>query len=111
MGYRGSGISIYREALAWDSPTFIPRLLDAFRFRSVVAERFALTPAQAQLNRRHRQDAADEIAFALARGAIRSPRAAAAAAGGILRAGPPLWRAIAAAMPRLSAIRRRMAAA
>ncbi|SOB81118.1 succinoglycan biosynthesis protein ExoW [Sphingomonas guangdongensis] len=108
MGHRGSGISIYREALAWDSPTFIPRLLDAFRFRSLVAARFGLTAAQARVNSGHRQRAADEIAFALARRALHSPHTVAREVKQVLRVGPALWRAIAAAIPRLPLIRRRM---
>ena len=109
LGHRGAGVSVYREALAWDSPGFIPRLLDAFHFRGLVAERFALPPPLASGNARARQEAADEIAFALARRLARGRRASALrqVAGG----GPALWTALARALPRLPAIRRRMAAA
>jgi succinoglycan biosynthesis protein ExoW len=110
LGHRGEGVSVYREALAWDSDAFIPRLLDAFRFRGIVARRFALTPSLARLNRAMRRDAADEIAFAIARRIARSSRAGLAAIQQADAGGASLWWAVARALPRLPAIRRRMLA-
>ena len=109
LGHRGRGVSVYREALAWDSPTFIPRLIDAFHLRTLIASRFDLSPAATRLNARERREAAEEIAFALAR-RIRSPGDLPAALGAITREGG-LWAAVIAALPRLPAIRRRMATA
>lgn len=48
--------------------------------------------------------------FAPARRFTRAPRAGAAALAQVARGGPPLWAAMARALPRLPAIRRRMAA-
>jgi len=111
MGSRGRGVSVYREALPWDSAGFIPRLIDAFHFRSLVASRFTLDAEQAAINSRHRRQAADEIAFALARRLMRSPAHAVSAVGAIAREGPSLWAMLVAAVPRLLRIRRRMLAA
>lgn len=109
MGHRGTGVSVYREALAWDAPGYIPRLLDAFYFRTLVALRFDLAPALAQLNARYRQEAADEIAYALVRRMVRSPRRGARALAEVTHGGAALW-AVVRALPRLPAIRRRIAA-
>ena len=111
LGHRGAGVSVYREALAWDSDGFIPRLLDAFRFRGEVAARFRLAPRLARLNARMRLDAADQIAFVLARRLARSPRRGAEALRQASASGPALWAAVGRALPRLRSIRRRMAAA
>ncbi len=109
MGHRGAGVSVYREALGWDAPGYIPRLLDAFHFRGLVASRFDLTPPLARLNARFRREAADEIAYALVRRAAKSPRRGARALAEVARGGPALWAAVAKALPRLRAIRRRVA--
>lgn len=110
LGQRGRGVSVYREALAWDSPAFIPRLIDAFHLRTLIARRFTLLPETARLNARERREAAEEIAFALAR-RLRHPRELPTALAAVTREGNGLWTAIVTALPRLSAIRRRMLAA
>jgi succinoglycan biosynthesis protein ExoW len=110
LGKRGRGVSVYREALAWDSPAFIPRLIDAFHLRTLIASRFALSPKAARLNACERREAAEEIAFALVR-LLRSPRELPAALAAVTHERHGLWAMIVAAIPRLLTIRRRMLAA
>jgi succinoglycan biosynthesis protein ExoW len=109
LGQRGRGVSVYREALAWDSSAFIPRLIDAFHLRTLIAQRFVLSPDVAQINAQERRKAAEEIAFAIVR-RLRRPHDLPAALTAVTREGPGLWSAILAALPSLPRIRRRMAA-
>lgn len=107
MGHRGHGISIYGEALNWDSPHYLARLLDAYHFRTLVAKRFRFDAAIAAANERHRQEAADEIAFAV----VRRPALAVRHARAILwREGAALPLRLLRAAPRLPAIVRNVRA-
>ena len=76
MGARGTGVSIYRAALEWDSSTAPARLIDELAFRSMLLARYGRSQPQRAILQdrlRHKQLG---LAFLIVRSLARNPRLA-----------------------------------
>lgn len=91
MGARGRGISVYRDALAWDSPHAPDRLIDGLVFRDKLLRAFDLTPAQRALSEKEAQETRDHLTFLCLRNLRHRPGTSAHAAARITRELPSFW--------------------
>lgn len=107
-GRRGSGVSIYREALAWDSPHVLDRLVDGLVFRTIVERRFSLRGGEQLIQEVATREAYDHFAFLWARNLPRRPRAAVRAITRLLAEAPSCRKRLPGAFRRLPAHRRRL---
>jgi len=63
MGSRGEGVSIYREALAWDSANAPDRLIDGLIFRRKLASSYQLDDDRRLLSEKEAQETRDHLLF------------------------------------------------
>lgn len=91
MGARGEGVSVYREALAWDSVNAPDRLIDGLVFRHKLATVFDLDPAQRRLSGRETQATRDHLVFLCLRNLRYRPLRSLHAAFRITRELPGFW--------------------
>jgi succinoglycan biosynthesis protein ExoW len=63
MGSRGEGVSIYREALAWDSTNAPDRLIDGLIFRQKLVTSYPLDDDQRLLSEKEAQETRDHLLF------------------------------------------------
>ncbi|MDZ5696161.1 glycosyltransferase family 2 protein [Chelativorans sp. M5D2P16] len=91
MGTRGEGVSVYREALAWDSVNAPDRLIDGLVFRDKLATTFDLDPTQRRLSEQEAQVTRDHLVFLCLRNLRYRPLATLHAALRISRELPSFW--------------------
>jgi succinoglycan biosynthesis protein ExoW len=91
MGARGEGVSIYREALAWDSVNAPDRLIDGLVFRDKLAALFDLDPAQKKLSENEAQVTRDHLVFLCLRNLRYRPLTTLHAVRRISRELPAFW--------------------
>jgi succinoglycan biosynthesis protein ExoW len=91
MGSRGQGVSIYREALAWDSANAPDRLIDGLVFRDKLSRSFELDPDQRSLSDHEAQVTRDHLLFLCLRNLRYRPRNTANALLRVSREIPGFW--------------------
>jgi succinoglycan biosynthesis protein ExoW len=91
MGCRGQGVSIYREALAWDSPNAPNRLIDGLVFRDKLMRHFRLDLGQKQLSEKEAQETRDHLLFLCIRNLRYRPRNSVEALVRVTRENPRFW--------------------
>lgn len=91
MGARGRGVSVYRDALAWDSPHAPDRLIDGLVFRDKLLKAFNLTPEQRALSEKEAQETRDHLTFLCLRNLRSQPGTSMRAAVRITRELPRFW--------------------
>lgn len=105
MGYRGRGVSIYRETLAWDSPNGLNRILDQMVARKKMLSAFDLTPVQRSALQRDLQEMCTHFVLISLRNCIRQPRTLVAALTRMTRDIPQIWQMLPASLWQLPAYR------
>lgn len=91
MGSRGRGVSVYREALAWDSVNAPDRLIDGLVFRDKLVTIFDLDPTQRGLSEQEAQETRDHLVFLCLRNLRYRPLVTLRAALRITRELPSFW--------------------
>jgi succinoglycan biosynthesis protein ExoW len=91
MGARGEGVSIYREALAWDSVNAPDRLIDGLVFRNKLTTVFDLDAAQRKLSEKEEQETRDHLVFLCLRNLRYRPLTTLHAIRRISRELPSFW--------------------
>lgn len=91
MGSRGEGVSIYREALAWDSVNAPDRLIDGLVFRDKLVNTFDLDSTQRRLSEQEAQETRDHLVFLCLRNLRYRPLTTLRAALRISRELPSFW--------------------
>lgn len=91
MGSRGKGVSVYREALAWDSVNAPDRLIDGLVFRHELATLFDLDATQRRLSEQEAQATRDHLVFLCLRNLRYRPLTTLRAAVRITRELPGFW--------------------
>ena len=91
MGSRGEGVSIYREALSWDSVNAPNRLIDGLVFRHKLVTGFALEGRQKILSENEAQETRDHLLFLCIRNLRYRPRNTIDALMRVSRDNPSFW--------------------
>lgn len=91
MGSRGQGVSIYREALSWDSANAPNRLIDGLVFRRTLARRFDLDAQRKLLHLVEEQETRDHLLFLCIRNLRYRPRNTLDALQRVSREIPSFW--------------------
>ncbi|WP_159586511.1 glycosyltransferase family 2 protein [Chelativorans xinjiangense] len=91
MGSRGRGVSVYREALAWDSVHAPNRLIDGLVFRDKLLTIFDLDSTQRRLSEQEAQETRDHLVFLCLRNLRYRPLNTLDAALRISRELPSFW--------------------
>jgi succinoglycan biosynthesis protein ExoW len=91
MGSRGQGVSIYREALSWDSANAPNRLIDGLIFRRKLARRFDLDAQRKLLSFVEEQETRDHLLFLCIRNLRYRPRNTIEALLRVSREIPSFW--------------------
>ncbi|TAM99092.1 MAG: glycosyltransferase family 2 protein [Rhizobiaceae bacterium] len=91
MGARGEGVSIYREALAWDSVNAPDRLIDGLVFRNKLTTVFDLDAVQKTLSEKEEQETRDHLVFLCLRNLRYRPLTTLHAIRRISRELPSFW--------------------
>lgn len=105
MGYRGRGVSIYRETLAWDSPNGLNRILDQMVARKKMLTTFNLSHVQRSALQRDLQGMCTHFVLISLRNCIRQPRVLIAALTRMTRDIPQIWQMLPASLWQLPAYR------
>lgn len=90
-GWRGVGVSIYRESLAWDSPNGLSRVADEISMRTAISRRFNLGRPQLRLLRSDAQMVCNHFVFLAVRNARKQPRELMGALLRLTRESPSFW--------------------
>lgn len=91
MGSRGEGVSIYREALSWDSANAPNRLIDGLVFRRKLATSFDLDTKRRSLSLAEEQETRDHLLFLCIRNLRYRPRNTLDAIARVSREIPSFW--------------------
>lgn len=91
MGSRGEGVSVYREALSWDSANAPNRLIDGLIFRRKLALRFDLDTERRLLSLIEEQETRDHFLFLCIRNLRYRPRNTLEALLRVSREIPSFW--------------------
>lgn len=91
MGARGQGVSIYREALSWDSPNAPNRLIDGLVFRDKLIRSYALDRDQRRLSEKEAQETRDHLLFLCIRNLRYRPASTVTALKRVSREIPGFW--------------------
>jgi succinoglycan biosynthesis protein ExoW len=91
MGSRGQGVSIYREALAWDSVNAPDRLIDGLIFRHKLVSSYPLDSDQRLLSEREAQETRDHLLFLCIRNLRYRPVSTLGALYRVSREIPSFW--------------------
>jgi succinoglycan biosynthesis protein ExoW len=91
MGSRGEGVSIYREALSWDSANAPNRLIDGLIFRRKLARSFDLDARRRLLHFVEEQETRDHLLFLCIRNLRYRPRNTLDALLRVSREIPSFW--------------------
>ncbi len=105
MGYRGHGVSIYRETLSWDSPNGLNRILDQMVARKKTLTIFNLSHVQRSALQRELQEMCTHFVLIGLRNCIRQPRVFVAALARMTRDIPQIWQMMPASLWRLRSYR------
>jgi succinoglycan biosynthesis protein ExoW len=91
MGRRGQGVSVYREALSWDSLNAPNRLIDGLVFRDKLTRHYRLDVSQRQLSEREAQETRDHLLFLCIRNLRYRPRSTIEALMRVSQEIPSFW--------------------
>jgi succinoglycan biosynthesis protein ExoW len=91
MGSRGEGVSIYREALSWDSANAPNRLIDGLIFRRKLSRSFEMDLERKLLSQVEEQETRDHLVFLCIRNLRRRPRNTLDALLRVSREIPSFW--------------------
>lgn len=101
MGYRGYGVSIYRETISWDSQNGLNRILDQIVACKKMLSTFNLSDGQRSALQRELQKMCNHFVFISFRNGVRQPRVVAAAWARMTRDAPAIWQFVPVSLLRL----------